>query len=104
MPTHIQLHPADSAPVETPVVARPRRERPASARPAVRPLHRWYLPCKHAVDFVAALALGLVALPVIALSALVVKADLARPGLLHPDARRPRRPPVHDLQDPHHDS
>ena len=80
MPTHIHLHPADPAPADTPVVARPRRERAAAARPAVRPAHRWYLPCKHAADFVAALALGLVALPVIALSALVVKLSSRGPA------------------------
>jgi lipopolysaccharide/colanic/teichoic acid biosynthesis glycosyltransferase len=33
----------------------------------------WYRPVKHAVDFVAAALIGVVALPVIALSALVVK-------------------------------
>jgi lipopolysaccharide/colanic/teichoic acid biosynthesis glycosyltransferase len=71
LPTHIHLQPAESAPAEAPVVARLRRER---VRPVVvRPVHRWYPPCKNAVDFTAALALGLVALPIIVLSALIVK-------------------------------
>ena len=73
MPTHVQLPAADSAPADTPVVARPRRDRAPAARPVVRPVHRWYLPCKQALDFVAALAIGVLALPVIGLSALVVK-------------------------------
>ena len=73
LPTPIQLHPADPAPADTPVLGRSRRERPASARPVVRPIHRWYLPVKDAADFVAALVLGLIALPLIAVSALVVK-------------------------------
>ncbi len=73
MPTHIHIPPADSTPVQTPAVGRPRRERKTAVRPVVRPIHRWYPPCKYTVDFVAALALGLLALPVIALSALAVK-------------------------------
>ncbi len=40
----------------------------------MKPIHGgWYLPCKGVVDFVAALALGVVALPLIAAAALVVK-------------------------------
>ena len=39
----------------------------------MRPIHGWYLPCKDAVDFAAALVLGAVALPLIAAAALVVK-------------------------------
>ncbi|HVS38132.1 MAG TPA: sugar transferase [Gemmataceae bacterium] len=73
MPTHIELPPADPVPVDATAVARPRRERSTAVRVVVRPAHPWYLPCKHAVDFLAALALGFAALPVIALSALVVK-------------------------------
>ena len=72
MPTHIHLQPADAAAPDTPAV-RPRRDRAAAPRVAVRPVHRWYLPCKDGLDFVAALALGVAALPVIALSALIVK-------------------------------
>ena len=68
MPTHIHVQPAEAAPAAT----RPRRERVATA-PAVRPAHHWYLPCKAALDLAAAVALGAAALPVIALSALVVK-------------------------------
>ena len=72
LPSHIQLHPAEAAPAETPILARPRRER--IARPVVQSIHgRWYPSCKHAVDFIAALALGVLALPVIAVSALIVR-------------------------------
>jgi lipopolysaccharide/colanic/teichoic acid biosynthesis glycosyltransferase len=72
LPTHIQLHPADTAAADAPNPTRLRRER--AARPVVLSLHgRWYLPCKHLVDFIAALALGVAALPVIAASALIVK-------------------------------
>jgi lipopolysaccharide/colanic/teichoic acid biosynthesis glycosyltransferase len=74
LPTHIQLDPADAAPAaDTPLVARPRRDRATAPRPVVRSIHGWYPPCKHALDFVAALALGLLALPLIAASALIVK-------------------------------
>ena len=76
MPTHIQLHRADAeaAPVDHAAAVRSRREWAPAARPVVVPLHgRWYLPCKHALDFVAALALGVLALPLIAAAALVVK-------------------------------
>ncbi len=74
LPTPIQLHSVDAEalPVENAAVIRSRRERPI--RPVVHPIHgRWYLPCKGVADFVAALALGVVALPLIAAAALVVK-------------------------------
>jgi lipopolysaccharide/colanic/teichoic acid biosynthesis glycosyltransferase len=75
LPTPIQLHPADpaTAPADSPVAVRFRRERPPAARPPVRPIHGWYLPCKNAVDFVVALFLGAAALPLIAAAALIVK-------------------------------
>ena len=75
MPTPIQLHPADVMPAtaDNTVAARSRRERAPAARPSVRPIHGWYLPCKHAIDFAAALVLGAMALPLIAVSALIVK-------------------------------
>ena len=72
MPTPIQLHAAEASSADA-AATRVRRER-AATRPPVRPIHgRWYLPCKHVADFVAALALGVVALPLIAAAALVVK-------------------------------
>jgi lipopolysaccharide/colanic/teichoic acid biosynthesis glycosyltransferase len=75
LPSPIQLHLADAvaAPADTPIAVRSRRERTPASRPVVRPIHGWYLPCKQAVDFVAALVLGTVALPLIAASALIVK-------------------------------
>jgi lipopolysaccharide/colanic/teichoic acid biosynthesis glycosyltransferase len=75
LPTPIQLHPADAVmtPAESPIALRSRRERTPAAMPVVRPIQGWYLPFKQAVDFVAALILGTVALPLIALSALIVK-------------------------------
>ncbi len=75
MPTPIQLRPADAAtlPADNVLAPRSRRERTHGTRPAVRPLHGWYPPCKYAADFLAALVLGAVALPLIAVSALIVK-------------------------------
>jgi lipopolysaccharide/colanic/teichoic acid biosynthesis glycosyltransferase len=74
LPTHIQLHPADAAPADTPIAARSRRERAPLSRPVVASIQgRWYLPCKHVVDFLGALVLAVVAAPIIALSALIVK-------------------------------
>jgi lipopolysaccharide/colanic/teichoic acid biosynthesis glycosyltransferase len=57
-----------------PAVLRLRRQRPAHDRPPVRPrAHRWYPSCKRAADFGLALALSAVALPLVALAALLVK-------------------------------
>src|SRR6516225_2183672 len=57
-----------------PAVLRLRRQRPAHGRPPVRPLrYRWYPLSKHAADFALALALAALALPVVALAALLVK-------------------------------
>ena len=71
MTTQINLRPAgaDTVPAQT----RTRRERQADARPRVRPRRAWYLPVKHAVDFVLALLLSVVALPLVALAALAVR-------------------------------
>jgi lipopolysaccharide/colanic/teichoic acid biosynthesis glycosyltransferase len=41
--------------------------------PPVEPLRRWYLPCKHALDFAAAVVLMPLVVPLIAVAALVVK-------------------------------
>jgi lipopolysaccharide/colanic/teichoic acid biosynthesis glycosyltransferase len=57
-----------------PAVLRLRRQRPAHGRPPVRPRgHRWYPSCKRAADLTLALALSAVALPVVALAALLIK-------------------------------
>jgi lipopolysaccharide/colanic/teichoic acid biosynthesis glycosyltransferase len=75
-PYKLRLASADSeaAPgVERSAGARARREpRPV---PAIRiqPLRAWYLPCKYALDFVLALVLTIPALPVVLLSALIVR-------------------------------
>src|SRR5207302_278403 len=59
----------------TPPVSRPRRERPTPAgQGAIRPMrYHWYLPCKAVVDRVLALVLLVLASPLIALAALLVK-------------------------------
>jgi len=46
----------------------------------VEPLRRWYLPCKYALDITAAMGLMLLAAPVIALAALVVKLSSRGPA------------------------
>jgi lipopolysaccharide/colanic/teichoic acid biosynthesis glycosyltransferase len=75
LPTPIQFHLAETEPIQANLagVQRTRRERTTPPRPPIQPLNGWYLPCKNAVDFVAALLLGAVALPLIGLSALIVK-------------------------------
>ncbi len=103
MPTHIQLHPADPAPADTPILGRPGANGPRPPAPSSGQSIAGTCRVKDATDFVAALALGLIALPVIAVSALVVKLTSRGPAFYTPDARRPRRPPIYDLQDPHHD-
>ncbi len=105
LPTPIQLHPVEaaSAPVENPAAVRSRRERPI--RPVVQPIHgRWYLPCKGVVDFVAALALGVVALPLIAAAALLVKLTSRGPAFYTQTRVGLGGTTIHDLQDPQHDS
>jgi lipopolysaccharide/colanic/teichoic acid biosynthesis glycosyltransferase len=77
LPTQLNLRLVDPGTVPAPpeaASARSRRERAASARGAVRPLrHPWYPAVKGALDRMAAAALATVALPVVALAALVVK-------------------------------
>jgi lipopolysaccharide/colanic/teichoic acid biosynthesis glycosyltransferase len=64
-----------------PAVLRLRRQRPAQGRPPVRPLrYRWYPRCKYAADFALALALSAVALPLVALAALLVKLSSRGPA------------------------
>ena len=59
MATQLNLRPvgADTVPAPT----RTRRERQADSRLRVRPRRAWYLPVKHATDFVLALLLSVVA-------------------------------------------
>jgi lipopolysaccharide/colanic/teichoic acid biosynthesis glycosyltransferase len=65
---------APSSEGAAPAVLRLRRQRPAHDRPPVRPLrYRWYPRCKHAADFALALLLSALALPLVALAALLVK-------------------------------
>jgi lipopolysaccharide/colanic/teichoic acid biosynthesis glycosyltransferase len=76
VPTQINLRlvqPDAAAPVPEPPPARPRRERAGRGRTVVRPRRGWYLPCKHALDFLLALALSVVALPLVLVAALLVK-------------------------------
>jgi lipopolysaccharide/colanic/teichoic acid biosynthesis glycosyltransferase len=47
---------------------------------AVRPRQAWYLPCKHALDFVAAVVLAVLAAPVVLLAAVLVKLTTRGPA------------------------
>ena len=67
----LNLRPVEPETVVIP--SRPRRERAQQLRPPVRPRRAWYLPLKYGSDFVLALLLTVVALPVVALAALAVK-------------------------------
>jgi lipopolysaccharide/colanic/teichoic acid biosynthesis glycosyltransferase len=59
---------------------RMRRERPLAVRP-LRPRHiRWYLPCKHVVDFVLAFILFVPALLLTGLAALLVRLSSRGPA------------------------
>jgi lipopolysaccharide/colanic/teichoic acid biosynthesis glycosyltransferase len=84
LPTRIDISPAvDDAPAAPadaiPATVRLRRERPAIVRSTVQPLHpHWYLRARTAIDFVASLVLAVLALPVVVLSAVIVK--LTSPG------------------------
>ena len=75
MPSQINLRRADDISAETaPPALRPRRERQPAARvPFVRTPGGWYPHVKEAADFVLALILTVLALPVIGLLALAVK-------------------------------
>ena len=59
---------------------RPRRERTPSPLPLTPARRRWYRQVKHALDFAAAVLIGVFALPVIAVSALVVKVTSRGPA------------------------
>jgi lipopolysaccharide/colanic/teichoic acid biosynthesis glycosyltransferase len=67
----------DGRPVENGSRANPTRSRKhresASTVPPSTARHRWYVPCKVAVEFAAALALAIVATPVILVAAALVK-------------------------------
>ena len=80
LPTQINIHREQEVIADVPQApARLRRERPAPGRvPAVRPPDGWYSTVKSAADFALAIALTVVALPVMAVCALAVK--LSSPG------------------------
>jgi lipopolysaccharide/colanic/teichoic acid biosynthesis glycosyltransferase len=69
--TQFNLRPVETETV--PVATRPRRERLLAPRMPVVPGRRWYLPIKNIADFVLALVLAVVALPIVALAALAVR-------------------------------
>jgi lipopolysaccharide/colanic/teichoic acid biosynthesis glycosyltransferase len=46
---------------------------PPAGLPAVRPSHRWYLPCKRAAEFIVALVLLVLTAPLIAVAALLIR-------------------------------
>jgi lipopolysaccharide/colanic/teichoic acid biosynthesis glycosyltransferase len=75
LPTQINLQPAeDIAPETPPASMRVRRERQTAGRtPAVRSPEGWYPSFKTAADFVLAVVLTVIALPVMAACALAVK-------------------------------
>jgi len=87
LPTQINLRVVDpdvpsARPEAAPAPVRNRRERPpTAARGPVRPLrYRWYPACKSFLDRTLALLLSIVALPVIAVAALLVKLTSAGPA------------------------
>src|SRR5262249_43013000 len=59
--------------------SRTRRERSTPPRPPVRPRRGWYMPLKHTADLLLAVALSLIALPLVALAALAVKLTSSGP-------------------------
>jgi lipopolysaccharide/colanic/teichoic acid biosynthesis glycosyltransferase len=75
LPIQINLHRAENVAPEMPQApGRVRRERLAPGRLAlIRPRNTWYPAVKTAADFVLALALTVIALPVMACCALIVK-------------------------------
>jgi lipopolysaccharide/colanic/teichoic acid biosynthesis glycosyltransferase len=79
--TQINSRRDESAPSEREreLLSRPRRARVVQPRPAVRPRRAWYLPAKYAADFVLAISLSMMALPVIALVTLAVKLTSSGP-------------------------
>ena len=71
MPTQTDRRPSDPEVVSSP--PRARRERLTPPRRRVVPRRSWYLPVKHIADFALALILAVIALPLLALAAVVVK-------------------------------
>jgi lipopolysaccharide/colanic/teichoic acid biosynthesis glycosyltransferase len=78
-PFNYRLLDTEDTPVPLESKSRPRRERVTPRVPAVT-RHRWYRPVKNGFDFVAALAMAVVALPVIAVAALVVRVTSRGPA------------------------
>jgi lipopolysaccharide/colanic/teichoic acid biosynthesis glycosyltransferase len=83
-PLNLRLVETEDTPLLLEITAAPprlRRERALPTRNPVQPQRqRWYLPVKNALDFLTALLLGLVALPVIAAAALIVKLSSRGPA------------------------
>jgi lipopolysaccharide/colanic/teichoic acid biosynthesis glycosyltransferase len=79
--TQINLRRDESAPTEhdRDLLSRPRRARLAPSRHAVTPRRKWYLPAKYLADFVLAIGLSIIALPLIGLVALAVKLTSSGP-------------------------
>ena len=74
--TPFNLHLVETEDAPTPLTQAPtrsRRERTAPRAPVQATQQSWYAAVKHLLDFSAALAIGVFALPVIAVSALIVK-------------------------------
>jgi lipopolysaccharide/colanic/teichoic acid biosynthesis glycosyltransferase len=82
LPSQVNLHRAEDVVADAaPAAPRVRRERQTSGRvPAVRPPATWYPAVKTAADFVLALGLTVVALPVMALLATAVKLSSRGPA------------------------
>src|SRR5262245_40210192 len=70
-PFQLRRMETDNAHEPTAAPPRPRRERTPLPPPSI--YRGWYRPVKHALDFAAVLVIGVLALPVIAASALIVK-------------------------------
>jgi len=77
LPTHNPFRLAGTNPATPPSRERlgnqARWERARATRVRIQPLRSWYLPCKYALDFVLAMLLVIPAMPVVLLSALIVK-------------------------------
>jgi lipopolysaccharide/colanic/teichoic acid biosynthesis glycosyltransferase len=69
--TPFQLRRVETGNAHEPTAAPPRPRRERTPPPSIR--RGWYRPVKHALDFAAVLVIGMMALPVIAVSALIVK-------------------------------
>jgi lipopolysaccharide/colanic/teichoic acid biosynthesis glycosyltransferase len=76
LPTQTNRRPADAGPAREDTAPLPRLTRGPAARPwrGLRPArHRWYPPCKAALDFVVAALLCLPALPLVLVAAAAVR-------------------------------